>query len=49
MDYDKMTVRELKKELTDRGLNSNGLKAALVDRIKEAVAGAETGWLLSLY
>jgi hypothetical protein len=36
-----MTVRELKKELTDRDIQSNGLKAALVARLKEAIESGE--------
>ena len=35
-NWDKMTVAELKAELSKRGLESSGLKAVLVARLKEA-------------
>ena len=38
--YDKMTVKDLKEELTKRGLPASGLKAALVARLNEADAAS---------
>ena len=36
---DKMKVLDLRKHLEDRGMSKNGLKAVLVQRLKEAVQG----------
>jgi len=38
--YDKMTVKDLKEELTKRGLPASGLKAALVARLDESDAAS---------
>lgn len=35
----KMTVAQLREELTTRGLDSSGLKPALVSRLQEAMEG----------
>ncbi|CRK98389.1 CLUMA_CG011748, isoform A [Clunio marinus] len=37
MDYGKMKVVELRAELQARGLDTKGIKAALIDRLKEAL------------
>ncbi|CAH1722722.1 unnamed protein product [Chironomus riparius] len=37
MDYGKMKVVELRAELQARGLDTKGVKAALIDRLKEAL------------
>jgi hypothetical protein len=42
MDAAKMKVVELRKELNDRGLDSSGLKAVLVERLSEALATPPT-------
>nr|CAD7593177.1 unnamed protein product [Timema genevievae] len=42
MDPGKMKVVELRAELSSRGLDSKGIKAVLVDRLREAIA-KETG------
>ena len=39
----KMTVAVLKEELKKRGLDATGLKAALVARLEEAMAGEDDG------
>ncbi|KAK9803442.1 hypothetical protein WJX73_001078 [Symbiochloris irregularis] len=41
-DVKKLKVPELRKELEQRGLDSNGLKQALIERLEEALA-AESG------
>lgn len=40
VDPEKLTVAKLKAELKKLGLDQNGLKAALVARLKEALTGA---------
>ena len=37
LDVKSMKVNELKEELAARGLNAKGLKAALVERLQEAI------------
>ena len=41
-DYNKLTVTQLRAELTERGLDDKGKKAELVDRLK---ASDKTGKL----
>ena len=42
LDVKSMKVNELKEELTARGLNAKGLKAALVERLQEAIENETT-------
>lgn len=37
MDLDKLKVVDLRKELQQRGLDTKGVKAALVKRLKDAL------------
>jgi hypothetical protein len=43
MDVENMKVPDLKKELKNRGLSQAGLKAALVQRLKEALESESAG------
>ena len=42
LDVKSMKVNELKEELAARGLNAKGLKAALVERLQEAIENETT-------
>ncbi|CAL5219769.1 g1671 [Coccomyxa viridis] len=42
-DVKKMKVQELRDELTKRGLDSTGLKAALAERLEESIKAEENG------
>lgn len=45
MDLDKLKVVDLRKELQQRGLDTKGVKAALVKRLKDALDAESQGMI----